>query len=279
MPLPGPVAVPAVRSHHVVVVTIDGLRPDAIDEFAMPRLARMVREGAASLAAHVPPPTTTLPSHFGMATGQTAARHGIVTNRMLGYEPPNATLFTAVHAAGGSTALLFGKSKLVALAPRGSADVVLGPGKGESNWEAGADANLAARFAQDFPRERFALTWLHLRAPDLAGHDAGWMTPAYRVALAVSDQALGVVLDAIAASRLPTTVVVTADHGGEGTDHRGRRPADSQVPFVCHGAGVRAGAAIADASVIDVGATAAALLGVTLPDVEGKVVKECLPPG
>jgi arylsulfatase A-like enzyme len=274
---PPPAAAPAPDRHPVIVVTLDGLRPDAIDASGTPNLARLLRQGASSLASRVPHPPETLPSHFSMATGQTAARHGLHTNRTLDRDPANVTLFTAAHAAGWRTALYFGKSKLIALAPRGSADVAAGPGRGESNWEAGAGAALAARFAREFPRERFGLAWVHLREADMAGHAAGWMTPEYHAGLAEADRALGVVLDAIAASGLPATVILTSDHGGHGKNHWGKHPADSIVPWICAGPGVKAGATIEPSSVIDVGPTAAALLGVALPDVEGQVVKECLP--
>ncbi|MGH8443114.1 MAG: alkaline phosphatase family protein [Nevskiaceae bacterium] len=269
-------APPAAPGPHVVIVTIDGLRPDAITEADTPALARLLREGASSRAALVPEPWLTLPSHFSMVTGQTPARHGIRSNKTRAQEPANATLFTAAHDAGLRTALYFGKRKLLALAPRASADVTLGPGPGDSNWHDGSSESLAARFAADFPRERFALALVHLREPDEAGHDAGWMTPAYRDALAQADRGLAVVLTAIAQSGLPTTVFLTSDHGGADKDHWTHGAVDWTVPWICVGPGVKAGAAIADAGIVDVGPTAAAVLGVTLPAVEGKVVKECL---
>jgi predicted AlkP superfamily pyrophosphatase or phosphodiesterase len=274
--LAGP-APAADRARHVVIVTIDGLRPDAIDDIATPALARMAREGGASRAALAPPPYQTLPSHKSMVHGQSPARHGILKNSTLAQEPANRTLFNAVHDAGGRTALYIGKRKLVALAPRASADVFAGPGAGDSRWEDGASARLAARFAADFARERYALAFVHLREPDGAGHDAGWMTPQYRAAVAEADRALGVVLQAIRDSGLPTTVFLTADHGGEGTDHWTHGAVDAAVPWICHGPGVKPGTALGPSSVTDVGPTAAALLGVSLPDVEGRVVKECLP--
>lgn len=276
---PAPRAAPApvaLKDHHVVIVTIDGLRPDAITDAGTPALARLLRAGAGSKAARVPEPPLTLPSHFSMVTGQTAARHGIRTNKELAQEPAQATLFTVAHDAGRRTGLYLGKFKLMALAPRGSADVVRGPAKGDSNWEAGSSTRLAAQFAADFPRERFALAFVHLREPDEVGHDEGWMTPAYRAALAEADRGLASVLRTIADSGLPTTVILIADHGGEGKDHWTHDAVDTIVPWICSGPGVKAGAVIADASVIDVGPTAAALLGVALPDVEGKVVKECV---
>jgi predicted AlkP superfamily pyrophosphatase or phosphodiesterase len=268
----------AAAGHHVVVVTVDGLRPDAITDADTPRLARLVREGAASLASHVPEPTLTLPAHLAMVTGQTPHKHGVLTNQTLAQEPANATLFTRVHDTGRRTALYAGKHKLVALAPRGSADVVRTPDPGDANWEAGSSTRLAAQFAADFPRERFAFTFVHLREPDEAGHDAGWMTPAYRAALAEADRALAVVLRAIQDSGLPVTVIVTTDHGGEGKDHWSHDTLDSTVPWICAGPGVKPGATITPSSIVDVGPTAAALLRVTLPGVEGRVVKECLPP-
>ena len=274
-PAPAP-ATPA-TGRHVVIVTIDGLRPDAITETDTPALARLLREGAASRASRVPSPWLTLPSHLSMVTGQPAAKHGIRSNKELAQEPAQPTLFTVAHAAGRRTALYVGKHKLLALAPRGSAGVVHGPSKGDADWDAGSIALLAAQFAVEFPRERFALAFVHLREPDETGHDAGWMTPAYRAALTEADRGLASVLRTIAGSGLPTTVIVTSDHGGEGKDHWTHEAVDSIVPWICAGPGVKAGATIADSGIVDVGPTAAALLGVTLPDVEGKVVKECLP--
>jgi len=210
-------------------------------------------------------------------TGQTAQKHGVRTNQTLAQEPAGATLFTVVHDAGGRTGLYAGKHKLLALAPRRSADVVRAPGAGDSDWESASSARLAAQFAADFPRERFAFAFVHLREPDEAGHDAGWMTPAYRAALAEADRGLASVLKTIADSGLPTTVILSSDHGGEGKDHWTHDALDSNVPWICLGPGVQPGATIAPSAIVDVGPTAAALLGVTLPDVDGRVVKECLP--
>lgn len=273
-----PPAVPAAdrAGPHVVIVSIDGLRPDAITAADMPRLTQLLREGAWSRSARSADPPLTLPSHFSMVTGQTPARHGIRSNKALAQEPTGATLFTRVHDAGRRTGLYLGKHKLGALAPRRSADVLVSPSRGDSKWELGAGARLAERFAADFPRERFALSLVHLREPDEVGHDLGWMTPPYRAALAEADRALAVVLRAVADSGLPTLVLVTSDHGGEGTDHWTHGAVDWTVPWICAGPGVKAGSTLGEVSVMDIGPTAAAVLGVTLPDAEGKVVRECL---
>ena len=58
-------------AQHVVVISIDGLRPDAIAASGAANLQRMMREGAYSLQARTIMPSRTLPSHTSMLTGVT----------------------------------------------------------------------------------------------------------------------------------------------------------------------------------------------------------------
>lgn len=76
---PGPI-------HHVVLVTIDGLVPDAYlhpeaHGLQIPTLRRIAREGASSDGARSAFPSVTYPAHTSMVTGVWPARHGIFTNR------------------------------------------------------------------------------------------------------------------------------------------------------------------------------------------------------
>ena len=76
---PGPI-------RHVVLVTIDGLVPDAYlhpdaHGLRIPTLRRLVRDGAFSEGALSVFPSVTYPAHSSMATGVWPARHGIYTNR------------------------------------------------------------------------------------------------------------------------------------------------------------------------------------------------------
>ena len=61
-------------SQHVLVVSIDGLRPDAIAAYSAPTLQRLIREGSYTLSATTIDPSTTLPSHTSMLTGQPPER-------------------------------------------------------------------------------------------------------------------------------------------------------------------------------------------------------------
>lgn len=279
-PAPSKPAAP-VAPRHVVVISVDGLRADAIVAAKAVRLLQLEREGAASLAARPVTPSYTLPNHLSMVTGLTPQAHGVTTNTDLPGEFGKPTIFTAAHAAGLHTALYYGKSKLLALAPRDSADLRRGPARGNAHWGDGDTVALATAFATDFPRERFALTFVHLRSPDLAGHDKGWMSPAYLDAVREADRAVGQILDAIGASDVAgsTWVLLTADHGGHGDDHGGDAPEDWVIPWMCRGPGVAAGRTLpAGIGNADVAPTVLAILGLpVLPGTEGHAVADCLP--
>jgi predicted AlkP superfamily pyrophosphatase or phosphodiesterase len=67
---------------HVVIVSIDGLRPDFyLDEtWAAPELRALLRAGSHALAAEGVFPTVTYPNHATIVTGVRPARHGVFSN-------------------------------------------------------------------------------------------------------------------------------------------------------------------------------------------------------
>ena len=70
----------------LVVVSIDGLRPDYVREadrysLRIPELRRLLREGASASGVSGVLPTVTYPSHATLVTGVAPARHGILANR------------------------------------------------------------------------------------------------------------------------------------------------------------------------------------------------------
>lgn len=273
---------PAPPIEHVVLVTFDGLRPEAIAAAPAPHLAAALRAGAATLAARSVTPPETLPAHVSIATGLPPDRHGVTTNKELGRAIERATLFSQVRAAGGRTALYHGKAKLMDIAAAGSIDRRVGPGRGEADWRSGASQNLVRHFARDFAEQDYAFAWVHLREPDLAGHKDRWMGPDYLAAVREADAAFGALVRALNESprAAQTALLVTADHGGELQEHWGRNDADFVVPWLCAVPGVRGGTQLpAGITVLDVAATALALLQLPpLPESPARPVSACLPP-
>lgn len=266
---------------HVVLIVVDGLRPDAIEAAGAPNLKKLVAGAAVSLKARAVEIPETLPGFVTMVSGVPPSRHGVTWNDDRGIALTVPTIYTRLGEVGGAGALYYGKSKLLVLAPPSGGAVTHGPERHNKNWERGDGQRLARAFAAGFASRPPAFALVHLREPDFVGHDAGWMSPEYLEAVRKDDAALGIVLDAIAASPVAarTTVLLTADHGGEGDHHR-RKGSDPTwtIPWICYRPGIRAQVLTGAPTLLDVAPTVLALLGLpALPGMQGKAVQECLP--
>jgi predicted AlkP superfamily pyrophosphatase or phosphodiesterase len=251
---------------HVVLVSVDGLHPEAIRRLGpsgAPAFHRLIADGASTLNARtLVEATQTLPNHTGMVTGRPvsgAAGHGVTFNEDNGRSVQQsagsycAGIFDVVHDAGGTTALYAGKEKFDFLdrswdgqhgAPdRTGADD--GRDKIDTYLRADGQAETTAlvRSLTTDPRD---FSMIHFAAPDQAGHSSGWLSGPYVAAVRATDALIGDVLDTVAGSpelAASTVVLVTTDHGGQGHGHSdASRPADYTIPFFAWGAGVAQGA-------------------------------------
>lgn len=262
------VAVSGFVTDHVVVISIDGLRPDAIAEFGAETIQRMMREGSYTLSARTILPSRTLPSHTSMLTGTEPDVHGITWNgdlTLLTGEVDVPTIFGVAHAAGYETAAFFGKSKFHHLEVPGTLDHVESPAGWWGEWEAEHTVAEVREYLTNgvgLPN----LMFVHIGEPDYAGHEFGWMSPSYGRAVREADAAVAEVLDAANAEfgKGEYTVILTADHGGHGKGHGTAGPLDVTIPWIAWGDGVVAGSAIVDqVRTVDTAATALWLLGLS----------------
>jgi hypothetical protein len=252
--------------NHVVAISIDGLRADAITrlgEKVTPNIHRLLREGAGTLnARNLTELTLTLPNHSSMVTGQPIAAAvrgtGVTINNDNGRTIHGmagryvASVFDVVHDQGGATGLYVGKSKFDFLdrswaEDTGAADVTGGDDgrdKIDIYLRAGPSAATAAVIAQ-LGTDPLQFSLLHLPQPDSAGHRYGWLSKRYISAVAAADRMVGLVLDAIAASperSADTLVILTSDHGGHDKGHDDRdRLSNYRIPFIVWGPDVPAG--------------------------------------
>src|SRR5688572_15415303 len=124
-------ATPMARvSKHVVIVSIDGLRPDAISAFGAKNLQRLMREGSYTLKAQTILPSKTLPSHTSMLTGVDVDDHGINWNSDQTDDHGHVdvpTVFALAKQAGYTTAAFFSKTKFHHLEVPASLDHVRSP--------------------------------------------------------------------------------------------------------------------------------------------------------
>lgn len=70
----------------VVLVSLDGFRPDYLTRYDATHLLALAREGVSAPKGMIPVfPSKTFPAHYSLATGLYPERHGIVSNTM--YDP------------------------------------------------------------------------------------------------------------------------------------------------------------------------------------------------
>ena len=248
----------------------------------MPVFKSMAKEGAHTWEAYTIVPSVTLPSHTSMLTGVGIQKHQVDWNDL---NPEKGlvkvpTIFSIAKKAGFVTAMVASKTKFRTLNLPGSLDSILLPEKPSS---AIIGETAAAMIGTLKPN----LCFIHFGEPDAAGHTYGVFSAEKMKALADSDAALGVIVQAIREAGLidSSVIILTADHGGHdrtpeeneqraksgqppqpGT-HGSSSPDDVTIPWVAWGTSVRKGFTITAAVVqYDTAATALWLLGIPVPE-------------
>jgi arylsulfatase A-like enzyme len=264
-------------TRNVVLVSIDGLRPDAIARFTAPTLQRLIKEGSYSLSARTIMPSTTLPSHTSMLSGEPPDEHGVFWNNVTSAKVDVvnfSTVFSVAREHGYRTAAFFSKAKFGPLQRPGTLDYSQAPGGWFGRWLGARTVADVRSYLED---QRPNVLFVHLSDPDVAGHSSGWMSQAYGQAVQTADAALGQLLTVAdrAYGKGNYSLVVTADHGGHAYGHGTSDPQDVTIPWIAWGRGVNAGLLDEKIDTFDTAPTVLWLLGVEEPDEwDGSPVEE-----
>jgi bisphosphoglycerate-independent phosphoglycerate mutase (AlkP superfamily) len=162
-----------------------------------------------------------------------------------------------------TTSAFFSKRKLRHLLRPGTIDTSSGP-SGDAHLMANEVVGAASRFIIS---DRPNLVFVHIGEPDYAGHRFGWMTLPYGWAVRQADAAVGRLLAAAEEAYGPGmySVIVTADHGGQGHGHGSGSDVARRIPWIAWGAGVQRGVVARQVKTMDTAATVLWLLGVEQP--------------
>jgi hypothetical protein len=268
--------VPPVRGHaapatgtdrYVIHVSVDGLRADAVGRLGpgrAPNFYRLRIEGAYTDNARTDfDYTVTLPNHACELTGRPVLGpdgHGLSFNSDDGRTLEQihgsyvAGVFDATHDNGLKTGMYVSKSKFAIFdrswnGTNGASDVT-GDDNGRDKidayvYDSNTDA-LVDAFLFDMNAAPNRYSFVHLTDPDAVGHSYGWESEEYFDSIIEIDGLLGRIFDLVDGDPRfsnKTYLVVTADHGGSGTDHAdAANPEHYTVPLYVWGSGVPAGA-------------------------------------
>ncbi len=257
----------------VLVVGMDGLRPDRIPVAVAPTLDRMITEGTlATSLLYTSPMAQTLsgPGWSTIATGSWPDRHGVKDNTFAGKNygtyPDFLTRLERIDPAYSTLAI----ADWAALIDQGTFSTSV-------DARVRFDGDRLGYRAQDVLVRDEAVRRLRDTDPDAAfvyfgetdeaGHRSGAASQAYLDAIGRQDGYLGQLLTTI--RQRPTypderwTVLVTTDHGHtDGGGHGGSSLAERQTFVLATGPGIAAGARPTDTRLVDVAATVFGQLGV-----------------
>ena len=283
---PGPMPprpVPAIE--HVIVIIVDGLRPDLLLLADAPTMHAMVQGGAYSFWARTTDLAITLPSCTSMLTGVKPAKHGVTWNGALPADkqvyPADPTVLEMATRAGYVTALVAGKLKFATLCKPGTVTHVWVPPVPVIH-----DERVTAEAVKLIEACRPALMCIHFPDVDAVGHAKGWGSPEQLAQVATTDAQIALVLAALdrAGLRGSTLMLLTADHGGAGLTHGAGDMRSRHIPWVVSGPGVRKGYDLTRNAALQVNtedtcATVCWLLGLPQqPDFDGKPVTAAFTP-
>ncbi len=252
---------PAPHASRGLILSIDGLRPDAIFAAPMPNLLNLMQTSAAyTLNAQTIHPSATLPAHSSMLTGTCPSKHGVNWNDylpLLGYAK-GTDIFDLAHAAGLQTVMYVGKEKLRQVTEPSSTDTFV--------YINDRDLVIADDLIANFP-QNFGLLFVHFPLVDGMGHEYGWMSWQQLSVAKRADEALGNILAELDARGLrdDTLIIITSDHGGHDTTHGSSRPEDMTIPWIISGPFVQPNVLTTLVNTMDTSATAAYILGLPIP--------------
>ncbi len=247
-------------TQRVLLILVDGMRPDGLQQAQTPTLDRLAAEGAVTFAARTVMPSVSLPCITSLFLGVAPARHGITTNLWMPPARPVPGLVETIRQAGGTAASFYNWEELRDLARPGSLEAAFFLRDCNAPESDARLTDLAVDWLRANP-VNFA--FVYLGYTDIAGHDHGWMSARYLEAIASADGCITRLTENLTDDCL---VVATADHGGHAQTHGSDSPEDMFIPLILRGRGIPARAALPDpVSILDIAPTICGWLGIDPP--------------
>lgn len=251
----------APMSQKVLLILVDGMRPDAIDACPHPFLRELRKESAYSMKASTVMPSVTLPCHASLFLSVGPERHGITTNVWMPQVRPIVSLGDAVHQAGKRAAMYYNWEELRDLNRPGSL-IHSEYHNMERTGGLASDRLLTEHTLACIREDDPDFIFLYLGYTDEAGHSKGWMTAHYLEAVAGASACIETLYRALPEG---WSMIVTADHGGHDRGHGLDIPEDMTIPVYFAGAPFEKGKELPGVSIKDIAPTIAKIMDFAPP--------------
>ncbi|TWH03232.1 MULTISPECIES: ectonucleotide pyrophosphatase/phosphodiesterase [Pseudoxanthomonas] len=210
----------------LLLVSVDGLRADALGRGDTPVLDALAREGVQAEGMRPSFPALTFPNHYTLVTGLRPDHHGVVHNSM---KDPQLGRFVVADKQAATVAGWWQAEPLWTTAERAGIATAVWAWPGATAERDGVLPRQGQAFDANIPLDervervaawvaapqgpRPGLVAMYFEMVDGAGHDHGPGSEQARAAIRTVDAAIGQLLARLETAGVVPNVVVVSDHG------------------------------------------------------------------
>ena len=239
----------------VVLVLVDGMRPDGVLNCGHDYVKTLMSLSTWSLSAQTVMPSVTLPCHMSLFHSVDPDRHGVTTNTYVPQVRPIEGLFDRLDKFEKKCAFFNTWEELRDLSRPDHLHTYMCINQ---HKQEDTDTKITEIAIDYIKREDPDFTFVYLGETDeVGGHSKGWMSETY----------LGCVNKAFTCIQrihesLPEnyTLIVVADHGGHDRSHGTNLPEDMTIPVLISGPEFEKNKEIENVSIKDIAPTVSKLL-------------------
>ena len=269
---------PPPATKKVLLIGIDGVRPDVLATTPTPNLDALIAGGAFSDSARTGFPTLSGPSWASMLTGVWREKHGVRNNdfpfpdNALGRWPDFLTRLERTDPG----LVTFAAADWLPLVSAEGGGPVIGDGVDEKvildGYELGwavADERSVSEAERRLREQDPDALFVYVGDPDEVSHETKGIGEPYRAAIAIADGHVGRLVDAVRSRATYADedwlVLVSTDHGRRADGGHGGGTADERgIFFLAWGPSVVRGRIPGRPEIVDVAATALAHMGLAI---------------
>lgn len=241
----------------IVLVLVDGMRPDGALQCGHSFPETLMKEGSYTLNAQTVMPSVTLPCHMSLFHSVDPDRHGVLTNTYVPQVRPIEGLFDRLDKYEKKCAFFNTWEELRDLSRPDHLDTYY---LINQHKQSDTDTKITNAAIDYIGREKPDFLFLYLGETDeVGGHSKGWMSKEYMRSV---HKAFTCIEKLSTALPEEYTLIVTADHGGHDRSHGTDMPEDMTIPVFIKGPSFEKGKALENVSIKDIAPTVAKLLNV-----------------
>ena len=262
----------------VLLIGIDGLRPDVLLQAATPNIDSLIEDAAYSFGTRTGTHTVTGPGWFNILTGVWEDKHGVKDNSFKGanYQQfPNLVTRLEDNDPNFNTYSLASLSWINdIIIPRVDTEFY-------RPFEKEGDLKVAEKASRLLSHHNVDFMFAYFLGVDIAGHNYGFdpQVPEYLAEIETIDHYVGMLMQGLKSrstyNQERWLTIFTSDHGGKGKSHDGVGEEAMKIPLIMHGSAVEKGEILPVPTQVDIAPTILTYFGVPIREewgLDGKVV-------